>query len=870
VAEDFREELREALKRYAEWGLNVIPVKYGEKGPPLVKWEQYQKERYPVEELLQRLEKGEVFNLAVICGEVGKLCVIDFDTLDTFVQFMEKLREIDPEAREELKSKCPVAITGRGVHVYVRPPGKVPPTRKLGGIDVKGEGGYVVAPPSLHPSGKQYKWTNLPGRFEPISERAERAIFRAIAEVAGKRGAPAVEPGEEGARPAELRELSESEITKLVELLKPAYKRGVRQLLCLFLTGWLAKARVSPISAAKVVKRLHDETGDEDPLRMRGATIPYSYTKAGIPVSKIELAKVLGEEPYGPEVVQEESVKGRAGLLEILEQQLGEEGALKVVREIEEILQVASPWSDAVFALLDYEKRIFAVADLRRLRVITARWAGERPVYSKIVVNAAPVEVTVYESPVGGTTKFKVVFKSGERRKPVVVGPATMPEIIDALEAEGVVYASRLVRDVLPAILNAYIRKGRAAVKAELETPGFFVVDGRVRLLNWEYRAPSREELREALELLNELAEKWFAHAKEKFATVVKWFVAAPFSFVLKQRGTWMPWLYLYGATRTGKTTLCEIGVSIWGLDARARRTGASIDTIARLGNELSKWTFPIVVNEPGDVLERTELRDAVKNAVESTVARGKFVRGAYVSIPALAPLAFTSNRYIPSDDALLRRLKVVTFTFAEMIPEERAAEFEKAVVPRLSALRHVGAFIASRVEGGDPPKKPEDVVGLLEEAYRYAGLEPPAWLKLEYSEKPLEDYIEDAIEAFRVRLCNAINEAYARMVSRVAGETIKERLETVIDRELLPFMHSSNIYEDDATVYITAQIINALKLTELGITNLKSLAEMLNSWNEVGEWKYTVGKKRGRYGKSVKAVGVSKRILLSFLSDRS
>ena len=50
---------------------------------------------------------------------------------------------------------------GRGQHFYFQHPGVPIPNYagKLGpGLDVRGEGGYVVAPPSIHLSGKPYEW----------------------------------------------------------------------------------------------------------------------------------------------------------------------------------------------------------------------------------------------------------------------------------------------------------------------------------------------------------------------------------------------------------------------------------------------------------------------------------------------------------------------------------------------------------------------------------------------------------------------------------------------------------------------------------------------------------------------------------------
>lgn len=51
-----------------------------------------------------------------------------------------------------------VASTGRGLHLYYLS-GRPRRTTKLGEkLDLKGVGGYVAAPPSLHPSGTRYEW----------------------------------------------------------------------------------------------------------------------------------------------------------------------------------------------------------------------------------------------------------------------------------------------------------------------------------------------------------------------------------------------------------------------------------------------------------------------------------------------------------------------------------------------------------------------------------------------------------------------------------------------------------------------------------------------------------------------------------------
>lgn len=61
-----------------------------------------------------------------------------------------------------------VAVTGRGLHLWyssVEPTGTI----KLGSkLDLKGQGGYVAAPPSLHENGKRYEWLVAPGAQAPF------------------------------------------------------------------------------------------------------------------------------------------------------------------------------------------------------------------------------------------------------------------------------------------------------------------------------------------------------------------------------------------------------------------------------------------------------------------------------------------------------------------------------------------------------------------------------------------------------------------------------------------------------------------------------------------------------------------------------
>ena len=62
-----------------------------------------------------------------------------------------------------------VAETGKsdGLHIYFHGEGPSTAGRLGSGIDTRGRGGYVIAPPSVHPNGRRYRWRDA---FAPIAD----------------------------------------------------------------------------------------------------------------------------------------------------------------------------------------------------------------------------------------------------------------------------------------------------------------------------------------------------------------------------------------------------------------------------------------------------------------------------------------------------------------------------------------------------------------------------------------------------------------------------------------------------------------------------------------------------------------------------
>src|SRR5262249_41150297 len=54
-----------------------------------------------------------------------------------------------------------VSTTGKGRHLWFRIDAPIPCSvgKIAPGLDIRGDGGYVAAPPSVHPNGAIYRWT---------------------------------------------------------------------------------------------------------------------------------------------------------------------------------------------------------------------------------------------------------------------------------------------------------------------------------------------------------------------------------------------------------------------------------------------------------------------------------------------------------------------------------------------------------------------------------------------------------------------------------------------------------------------------------------------------------------------------------------
>lgn len=145
--------LGEALS-YLRRGLSVIPVSSTSK-MALVRWAEYQTRTPSEEEVREWFESNPDASIGIVTGAISGLVVLDIDHRSGDVD--GKLREILSESPTGL-----IARTGSGgYHLYYRHDFSTPVGNVVGrrtGVDCRGEGGMVLAPPSHHASGNDYAW----------------------------------------------------------------------------------------------------------------------------------------------------------------------------------------------------------------------------------------------------------------------------------------------------------------------------------------------------------------------------------------------------------------------------------------------------------------------------------------------------------------------------------------------------------------------------------------------------------------------------------------------------------------------------------------------------------------------------------------
>jgi hypothetical protein len=167
-------EILEAAFDYLRRGWSVVPIRPRSK-LPLVAWEEYQHHLAGEGEVAGWFSHWPDANVGIVTGALSRLAVLDIDPRHGGTEALAALEQ----KNGPLPATVEAQTGGGGRHLYFKPSNPLRSRAGLAaGIDIRAEGGLVVAPPSIHPSGKRYAWRtgHDPALLEaaPLPEWLER------------------------------------------------------------------------------------------------------------------------------------------------------------------------------------------------------------------------------------------------------------------------------------------------------------------------------------------------------------------------------------------------------------------------------------------------------------------------------------------------------------------------------------------------------------------------------------------------------------------------------------------------------------------------------------------------------------------------
>jgi Bifunctional DNA primase/polymerase, N-terminal len=165
-----------------ERGWSVVPV--NREKTPLGRWQEYQSRAMTPREAEVAFSRSDATGVAVVLGSVSGVCCLDFDG--------RAGRRVLARVNKLLPDGAAKSLTGSGgLHVFMGhraglpfrhfhhrqfKDGEVIERSRAG--ELRAEGGVVVLPPSLHPSGRTYRWLIEPGSSLPeVPTELEAALF---------------------------------------------------------------------------------------------------------------------------------------------------------------------------------------------------------------------------------------------------------------------------------------------------------------------------------------------------------------------------------------------------------------------------------------------------------------------------------------------------------------------------------------------------------------------------------------------------------------------------------------------------------------------------------------------------------------------
>ena len=517
-----------------------------------------------------------------------------------------------------------------------------------------------------------------------------------------------------------------------------------------------------------------------------------------------------------------------------------------------------------------------------------------------IIIDAIPhlSKVTIYKHPIKNSETYKITFQSIGDSKPFTIGPTTLETMLQELQKKRKVVKRLEAPEALALIITAYEKSKKAQVLEEISEPGFYWIDDKIVGYGITQRLDfdpwnNQDHKLEAL-TCTKIFDEWQERNKKKVAlpSALKWTTLGPFAFITKthSRGVdkWLPSLYLYQTTDTGKTTLIRDAVlGSWGLYADGENSDiyfkgpGSLDSPSKFGIAASQSTLVTLGDEIGNMFNDNDryggsnlLLDMQKFAVQNKYIRMKFND----NILALTSFAFTSNDPPPNDGAARRRFFAMQFVDNEGWTPEEKIKYEKwmnevVVVDESSgkgkSRREIvsvyGDFVASYVI-----KNPDLILGyssytwhepatiILKEFYKSAGVEPSKWLDLlaeqtivreakEERQFELRGFLRQCItKSYKENLYAipdshfTVQDSYGNSIRSTKEPEFKDILDYCLRNKTVQFLHRIKRNHDlEEDIAITSNIKSEMKKQDRNLPSvtMETIAAKIPGFSYDSRW---------------------------------
>ena len=397
------------------------------------------------------------------------------------------------------------------------------------------------------------------------------------------------------------------------------------------------------------------------------------------------------------------------------------------------------------------------------------------------------------------TTEGAYILEIENIKDGILTIEAKATNLIEKIKETGYIIDSRF----LEAVVFGYINNKQRGDSIEIivnEKPGVYLDGNKIKY-------DVKGSWMEGAKLFNNLLS--FYNNKGRAAFIMVYTAVLSLHYWLKQRKIYLKYLYLYGPSRSGKSTLIRLAQMFWPFIVK--KSGAQISSPYTFSKAIDEGYFCVVADEPKSLFEDNEIVEMIKIAQQEFEIRSRKYENQIKTYMARSGIVLISNFGLPKDSALKNRFIEIRTDVAdkeEIAKKER--DFELFYRSLESKKEDIGAFFKRILEktlelGIDEYNYLEVINKAISEIYKEAGLEKD--FEISHKTKEEEDLGSDIVKG----IIKGLIEEYIRIYGRIIG---KESPTTLINK-LAESGLSTTIMKKNNLIYLTKNILHYIRIKE-------------------------------------------------------